>query len=179
MMEDVDIWFQDESRVGQQGSQTRVWAPKGTRPRVVKQQQFLYQYIYGAVCPAQGLGAAIIAPFANHKCLELHLQEIGHHVPEGRHAIVIMDSAGWHKAKDLQVPKNITLLNLPPYAPELNPQECVWKYIKDHELANRVYASVEEIMQACCTAWENFVKNPNLITSIASRPWLSFNDTYF
>lgn len=90
LLSKIDIWFQDESRVGQQGSQTRLWAKVGTRPRVVKQQQFLYQYIYGAVCPAQGIGASIVVPYANHDCLQHHLQEIAYHVPKGRHGVVIM-----------------------------------------------------------------------------------------
>jgi len=75
-LEQVDIWFQDEARVGQQGTQTRIWARKGTRPRVVKQQQFLCQYIFGAVCPTQKSCAAIIVPCANHHGLEEHLEEI-------------------------------------------------------------------------------------------------------
>ena len=58
--DDVDIWFQDETRVGQQGSRTRIWAEKGTRPRVVKQQQFLSQYIFGAINPSNGLCSALI-----------------------------------------------------------------------------------------------------------------------
>ena len=74
-MEKVDIWFQDETRIGQQGSQTRIWAKTGTRPRVVKQQQFLYMYIFGAVCPAQQTCGAIIAPYVSHNVLEEHLKD--------------------------------------------------------------------------------------------------------
>ena len=50
----VDIWSQDESRVGQQGSLTRIWAKRGTRPRKVRQQQFISTYIYGAACHDTG-----------------------------------------------------------------------------------------------------------------------------
>jgi transposase len=168
-MDQVDIWFQDETRVGQQGSLTRIWAPKGTRPRVVRQQQFLYTYIFGAVCPSQGTCAGLILPHANGEGLELHLKEISYHVPEGRHAVVILDQAGWHKAQALKVPSNLSLLHLPPYAPELNPQENVWQYLKESALANRVFASSEHLIQACVQAWN--LLTPQLITSIASRNW--------
>lgn len=95
----VDIWFQDESRIGQQGSQTRMWAKRGTRPRVVKQQQFLYQYIYGAVCPSQKTCAALVLPYANQHGMQEHLEEISSHVPQGRHGVVVMDQAGWPSNK--------------------------------------------------------------------------------
>ena len=71
----VDVWFQDESRIGQQGSQTRIWAPTGTRPRVVKQQQFLYSYIFGAVCPAQKTCAALVVPYVSYEILKAQLHE--------------------------------------------------------------------------------------------------------
>ena len=169
----MDIWFQDEARVGQQGTQTRIWARKGTRPRVVKQQQFLYQYIFGAVCPTQKSCAAIVVPCANHYGLEEHLKEISFHIPKKRHGVVIMDRAGWHTKVDIQCPDNISFLFLPAYAPELNPQENVWQHLKDTYLANRVFHSSQEIIDACCDAWNSFAKSPELIASITFRKWIS------
>jgi hypothetical protein len=130
-LEKVDIWFQDETRGGQQGSQTRIWARKGTRPRIAKQQQFLSQYIFGAVCPSQKACAGLVFPTVNHHNLEKHLQEIACHIPEGRHAVVIMDQAGWHVKNQLVITNNMSILYLPARSPELNPQENVWQYIKD------------------------------------------------
>ncbi len=171
----MDIWFQDEARVGQQGTQTRIWARKGTRPRVVKQQQFLCQYIFGAVCPTQKSCAAIIVPCANHQGLEEHLKEISFHIPEGRHAVVVMDRAGWHTKLNIKVPSNISFLFLPPYAPELNPQENVWQHLRDTYLANRVFHSSDDIIDICCNAWTSFANSPSLISSITSRPWASLH----
>lgn len=170
-MSQVDIWFQDESRVGQQGSQTRIWAQKGTRPRVVKQQQFLSEYIYGAVCPAKQLCAGIVMPDADSFGFGKHLEEISITVPKGRHAVVVMDRAGWHVAKSICVPKNITIVHLPPYSPELNPQEQVWQYIKDNYLSNRVFENIQEIIQACCFAWSEFSQKTELIKSLTTRDW--------
>ena len=137
----------------------------------MKQQQFLYMYIFGAVCPAQKTCGAIVAPYVSHKILEEHLKEISAHVPGGRHALLIMDRAGWHCAKDLKIPKNISLLHLPPYSPELNPQEQIWQYLKDKFLSNRVFKNTEEIVEACCDAWNKLANNPMKIESIAYRNW--------
>ena len=79
----VEVWFQDEARVGQQGTLTRVWARKGTRPRLVKQQQFINSYIFGAVCPEKDKGAALVLPTADTSSMKRHLQEISIHVQEG------------------------------------------------------------------------------------------------
>ena len=59
------------------------------------------------------------------------------------HAVLIMDQAGWHKAKKLLVPDNITILYLPPYSPELNPVERLWAYMRSHYLANHAYREYE------------------------------------
>jgi len=137
----------------------------------VKQQQFIAEYIFGAVCPAQESVAAIIVPYANQDALIRHLEEIACHVPAGRHAVVVMDQAGWHSTKRLEIPKNISILHLPPYSPELNPQEQVWQYLKDHFLANRVFNDRKDIQKACCNAWNIFAQNTNLIRSLTSRKW--------
>ncbi len=169
--DEIDVWFQDETRIGQQGSQTRLWAQTGTRPRIVKQQQFLYSYIFGAVCARQKSCAAIVAPHVNHDVMSLHLQEISTQIPLGRHAIVVMDRAGWHCAKELILPSNISVMHLPAYSPELNPQEQVWQYLKDNFLSNRIFKNAEEIVDACCNAWNNFANDPDRIASLTQREW--------
>lgn len=170
-MKDVDIWFQDETRIGQQGSRTRIWAEKGTRPRVVKQQQFLYQYIFGAINPSSGASAALILPLVNTECLELHLIEIANTIPDNRHAVLIMDCASWHRGIKLKIPNKISILHLPPYSPELNPQENIWRYLKDTFLSNRVFNDIDDITDACCDAWNAIANNHTLITSIGYRSW--------
>jgi transposase len=85
----------------------------------------MYQYIFGAVCPEEQGAAAIIAPSANTATMQLHLDEISLHIPEGKHGVIIMDRAGWHRNQILRIPKNMSILYLPPYSPELNVQEPV------------------------------------------------------
>src|SRR3954468_7622613 len=122
----VEIWFQDEARVGQQGTLTRVWARRGTRPRAPRDRRYAWAYLFGAVCPERAVGAGLVLPYANTKATGLHLAEIGRQVPPGAHAVVVLDGAGWHAAGGLALPENLTLLPLPRYSPELNPVENVW-----------------------------------------------------
>ena len=99
-LSDVDIWFQDEARIGQQGTVTRLWAIKGTRPRVVRQQQFKYTYIFGAVCPARDEAVGLGLPYANMKTMEMHLEHISMRIPKGRHGVIVLDQAGWQVVYD-------------------------------------------------------------------------------
>jgi transposase len=85
---------------------------------------------------------------------------------------VVLDGAGWHATGGrLQVPNNISLLHLPPYAPELNPQENVWAFLRANKLANRVYDTYNAIVDACCDAWTWLTDQPERIQSIATRGW--------
>ena len=171
LLENTEIWFQDETRIGQQGSLTRSWAIKGSRPRVVRQRQFLSAYLYGAICPTRQKAAALIMPYVNSACMSQHLAEIATQVSEGHHAIVVVDRASWHTSDKLTIPNTITLLPLPAYSPELNPQENVWQWLKSRHLANRVFSSFDAIVDAATDAWNCFVKKPELIESIGTREW--------
>ncbi|KZN71090.1 hypothetical protein N477_25760, partial [Pseudoalteromonas luteoviolacea H33-S] len=115
------LWFQDEVRCGQQNPTTRIWAKTGTRPRIVKQQQFEYGYLFGAVCPATGQTEALVSPFVNKEAMTQHMRQISQATPIGRHAVVIIDGAGWHTHDTASEFSNLTLIKLPPYSPELNP----------------------------------------------------------
>ena len=168
-MEQVDLWFQDETRIGQQGSTSRMWARKGTRPRALKQQQFTYAYLYGAVCPSTGQAVGLILPNANTVCMNLHIDEISRSLAEDRHAYILMDGAGWHQASLNR--DNVTIVKIPPYSPELNPCEQVWQYIKDKWLKNRCYTDYDDILGVATEAWTNFTTEEGRIQSLCSRDW--------
>jgi DDE superfamily endonuclease len=89
----LEIWWQDEARVGQQGTTTRVWAERGSRPSAPKDCRYAWAYLFGAVCPARGVGAGLVLPAANTAMMNLHLAEISAQVVQGAHAVVIMDGA--------------------------------------------------------------------------------------
>jgi transposase len=170
-IEQVDIWFQDEMRIGQRGTQTRLWARKGTRPRVVRQQQSESAYIFGAVCPQCDVAVGLVLPFANTQTMALHLEAISLAVPPGRHAVLILDQAGWHTTLKLPQLPNLSLLTLPAGSPELNPAEQVWQQLRDRSLANRCYDNYEQIIDACCDAWNKFTQIPGAIRSLCTRSW--------
>ncbi len=129
-------------------------------------------YLFGAICPARGVGAAIIMPTANAEAMSEHLLEISTQVARNAHAVLLCDGAGWHQTGErLQVPDNITLLPLPPYAPELNPMENVWEYLRANKLCNRVWDSYEDIINACKQAWNFLINDPDRIRSIGHRDW--------
>src|SRR5436309_11541893 len=167
----VEIWFQDEARVGQQGTLTRVWARRGARPRAPRDRRYAWAYLFGAVCPERAVGAALVLPYANTEATGLHLAEIGHHVAPGAHAVVVLDGAGWHGAGDLAVPENVTLLPLPSYAPELNPVEHVREYLRQNKLGLRVWPDYEAIVATCCDAWNWLLATPDRLASITRREW--------
>ena len=174
-LEDVEIWFQDEARVGQRGTVTRLWAIKGTRPRAIRQQQFEYAYIFGAVCPQRDVAVGLVLPTVNNEGMKVHLQPISAEVKEGKHAILILDRAAWHTTKKLKGFPNITLLPLPAAAPELNPVEQLWQQLRDRYLSNRSYKDYEEIVKSCCEAWNNYVDVPGAIRQLCSREWAKIN----
>lgn len=167
----MDVWFEDEARVGQQGTMTRVWAKKGTRPRVIRQQQFTYAYIFGAVCPCQDKAVGSVMPQVNTKAMQAHLDLIAQQVPVGRHAVVVMDRAGWHTTSKLKNYAHLSIVLLPPASPELNPTEQVWQQLRDRYLANRCYADYEDIVDSSCDAWNQFVDEPGSIKKLCTRSW--------
>jgi transposase len=172
----IEIWFQDEARVGQKGSLEYIWAPVGSRPPMVRDNRHDSAYLFGAICHARQVGAAIIMPTVNAEAMSEHLKEISVQVTPGAHAVVVCDGAGWHQQGErLRVPDNITLLPLPPYSPELNPMENIWDYLRGNKLSKRVWQSYEAIVAACKDAWLFLIGDLERIDSVAHRAWAWVN----
>jgi hypothetical protein len=168
----VEIWFTDEARVGQQGTLTRIWARRGTRPRAPRDRRYAWAYLFGAVCPERAVGAGLVLPFANTEAMRLHLQEVSRQVTPGAHAVLVLDGAGWHGLAALgELPRNLTLLSLPRYSPELNPVENVWEYLRQNQLSLRVWPDYPAIVATCCTAWNALMAMPERLASITRREW--------
>ena len=161
--------------MGQKNGQTRIWARKGTRPRLPADQRYKSAYLFGAICPARGTGAALMMPFANTQAMQMHLDEISRHIAPGAHGVVLMDRAGWHTTAKLAVPSNLTIILLPSRSPELNPVENVWQYLRSNWLSNRAFDDHEAILEAGCDAWNKLIAQPATITSIGSRKWANID----
>ena len=103
--------------------------------------------------------------------MQWHLDEIATQVMPGAHAVILLDQAGWHLSGNLTIPANITLLPLPPRAPELNPVENVWQFLRDNWLSNHVFKTYDDIVAHCCDAWNKLIDQPWKIMSIGHRTW--------
>ena len=141
------------------------------RPSAPQDQRTASTYIFGAICPGDGKGAALVLPACNTEAMNLHLAEIAAEVAPGKHAALVVDQAGWHLSAGLVVPDNITLVVLPPKCPELNPAENVWQFMRDNWLSNRVFASYTDLVDHCCEAWNKLIERPWTIMSIGLRDW--------
>ena len=172
----IEIWFSDEARVGQKGTLTYVWAPIGSRPAMVRDNRHDSAYLFGAICPARAVGAAVIMPSAHAEAMNEHLTEISSQVSPNAHAVLLLDQAGWHQTGGrLEVPGNLTLVPLPPYSPELNSMENVWEYLRGNKLCRLVWDNYDAILNACKEAWNFFIADPDRIRSIGTRQWACVN----
>ena len=135
----IEIWFQDEMRLGQKNTRVRQWAHKGTRPRQPADQHYQNAYLFAVICPARGTGAAIMMPAADTHAMQCHLDEISRTVASRAHAVILMDQAGWHTTPALNIPENISLVFLLPKSPELNPVENIWQFMRQTWRATLVF----------------------------------------
>jgi transposase len=165
------VWFEDEARIGQQGTLTRCWAQSGTRPTAVKQTEYEWVYLFGAVNPLTGASSALLSPSVNTDYMNHHLRFISEQVDSNVQVVLIVDNAGWHSAKTLRIPRNITLFYLPAYSPELNPVERLWSYLKSHFLSNRAYSDYDDLFSACREAWNRLTDQQ--LCSICQTEWLT------
>jgi hypothetical protein len=164
-------------RLGQKNGIVRQWARRGSRPRQPADQRYESAYLFGAICPARGTGAALALPYADTQAMQLHLDEISSTVARGAHAVLLLDRAGWHTTSSIVVPRNLTLIFLPSRAPELNPVENIWQYLRQTWLSNRVFDTYEAIIDAACDAWNRLMAQPSAITSIGRRDWAHLGQT--
>jgi transposase len=158
-------------RVGQKNKLTYRWARKGTRPRAAHDQRTRSAYLFGAICPERGKGAAWVLPYCNTQATQLHLKEIARRVAPGAHGVVILDQAGWHTTKKLKLPDNLTLMPLPPRSPELNPAENIWQFMRQNWLSDLIFKDYDDIVDHCCSAWNKLTSQPWKIMSIGTREW--------
>jgi hypothetical protein len=169
--ERVALWFMDEARIGQQGRLCHRWWLRGRRPPGRRDKRFASAYLFAAVEPATGAEVALVLPEATTVAMNLFLAEFGRSLAEGVHAVLVLDRAGWHGAKALEVPANVTLVPLPPYSPQLNPVERVWLYLRERFLSLRVFRDYRAIVDACCAAWNRLVAEPGRLRSLCDQPW--------
>lgn len=115
---------------------------------------------------------ALIMPYVDTAAMQEFLDRFAATLAGDEHAVLVLDQAGWHGARALRAPDNITLVALPPYSPELNPVERVWLYLKERFLSHRLHADYDAIADAACNAWNRLRAETGRLTSLCSYSWI-------
>ena len=163
--------LQDEGRFGRISTPQRCWAPRGVRPCVPSQIVREYTYAYAAVSPHDGTLDSLILPQVGEQAMSIFLREVSNRHPD-EFILMVMDGAGWHKAKALIVPANMALIFLPPYSPELNPVEHIWDHIREDGFRNKAFNSIEAVEDQLMQSLEALEKDPALVASMTGFPWI-------
>jgi transposase len=169
----VRIYFEDEARFGTQGTITRVWAPRGSRPRAVRQNGRQWLYVLMAVCVGTGATSALIISGLDTEVLNLFLEQLAKELPDGVHAVLIWDGAGYHTSGDLVVPGNVSLIQLPPYSPELNPVENLWHYLRAHHWSNRPYEGYKGLEMEAIRSLRAVCEDAERIKSLCNADYVT------
>ncbi len=162
------VYFQDESRFGLMTVLRRAITRKGVKPVGPYQHRFIYRYCYGLIEPLSGDKFFVTAPQVNTLFFEFMLQEFSRHEPQV-YKIIFLDKAGYHRAKDLQVPTNIRLVYLPSSNPELNPVERFWREMKD-KVAFHNFNDEQQLELWITTTINNY--SPTQIASLTSYEYI-------
>ena len=167
----VRLMFQDEARFGRMVRIRRCWAPTPQRPVVDNGYEREFQYVYGAVSPMEGELDWMICSVMNTDHMGKFLAQVS--AAHARDFIVmVVDGASSHVAKDLVIPENIRLHRLPPYSPELNPQEHLWDEIREKEFPNRVFSDMSGVVRTLKTGLPRLAADKARVRSICAWPWI-------
>lgn len=165
------LMFQDEARFGRISDTCYCWAKKPLRPRVKAMLTHQYTYAYGAVSPQDGRFDSLVLPHVNGTCMQLFITEIAGRYPNDN-VVMVLDGAGWHRKADFRIPSNLRLLFLPPYSPELNPQEHLWDELREKYFHNHAFDSLDALENQLVAGLQHLETNPLTVKSITGWPWI-------
>ena len=174
----IELWSQDEHRIGLKPILRRVWARKGTRVRAVVRPRYQWMYLYGFVEPQSGKTSWLLMPTVNTAAFSLALSAFAQEQAVGpnKHLLLVLDQAGWHKSAELKIPQGLHLLFLPSHSPELQPAERLWP-LSNEPLANRVLTSLDELEQLQAERCRWLQAHPEMIRDRTSFHWWPSLDT--
>ena len=165
------LMFQDEARFGRMVRPRRCWAPAPLRPVISNGYERQFVYVYGAVSPVQGELDWWLCREMNTVRRGEFLQQVSQAHPREL-IVMVLDGASSHKAKHLTIPDNIRLLALPPYAPELNPQEHVWDELREKGFPNRVFNHLEAVIRQLEQGLPGLATDSKRLRSLTAWPWI-------
>lgn len=165
----VRLMFQDEAGFGRINKPKYCWCQKGVRPSVPCHHIREYRYVYGAVEPATGESCFLVMPYCNTVCMNLFLRHLSKQFPDDI-ILLCCDGAAWHKSGTLCIPENIRLFFIPPYTPEMNPIEQIWKELRKRGFRNEIFASLDKVVLRLCDTICSLTSFD--IFSITARSWI-------
>jgi hypothetical protein len=168
----VELWAEDEARLGLRPIARRVWAVKGRRPTAHGRTRYRWLYVYGFVHPASGRNLELILPAADTDWMAAALEEFARWADPGgiKLLVVLVDNAGWHVAERLIPPPNVVLHRLPPCTPELQPAEPLWPLVRE-AVANEGYddlGAMEPVLVERCR-W--LIDHPETVRGAVGFGW--------
>lgn len=161
--------FQDEAGFGRINKPKYCWCEKGIRPCVPCHHIREYRYAYGAVEPLSGESFFLILPYCNTDCMKIFLRELSMQYPD-EIILLCCDGAAWHKSAGLEIPDNIILYHIPPYTPEMNPIEQIWKELRKRGFRNEIFATLNKVVERLCDTICSLKHSD--IQSITARKWI-------
>ena len=167
--QNVRVMFQDEAGFGRINKPKRCWCRKGKRPSTPCHHIREYRYAYGAVEPSTGEGFFLVMPYCNTVCMNVFLKKLSQEYPNDR-ILLICDGARWHKSQGLEIPDNIHIDFIPPYTPEMNPIEQIWKELRARGFKNEIFASLDAVVKRLCQVIRDL--SADVIRSITARKWI-------
>ena len=165
----VRLMFEDEAGFGRINKPKRCWCAKGQRPSVPCHHIREYRYAFGAVEPLSGESFFLTMPNCDTICTNVFLEKLSKQFPNDV-ILLVCDGAAWHKSKALRCPENIHLLSIPPYTPEMNPIEQIWKQIRSMGFRNEVFNSLSDVMDRLCETI--CMLTTDMVRSITGRKWI-------
>jgi hypothetical protein len=165
------LMFQDEARFGRISDVRHCWDKKPHRPMVRAMVTQQYTYAYGAVSPVDGRFDSLILPWVSGECMQLFLDEMAARYPD-ENIVMVLDGAGWHKNQAIELAENMRTIFLPPYSPELNPQEHVWDELREKFFHNRAFDSMDALEMQLESGLKSLESNPDRMRSVAGWRWI-------
>lgn len=165
----VRLMFEDEASFGRINKPKYCWCYEGLRPTVPCHHIREYRHAYGAVDPLNGDFFSLVMPYCNTDCMNVFLEKLSEAFPKD-FILLPLDGARWHQSGGLRVPQNIELFVLPPYTPEMNPIEQIWKEIRKRGFRNEIFQTLEKVVERlsniiCSLSCET-------VKSITGRQWI-------
>jgi transposase len=169
----VEVWYQDEARLGLKPIVRRVWARRGQRPRAPRQTRYAWVYVYGFVHPERGETYWLILPTVSIEAMTLALREFARDAGAGpaKQVVLVLDQAGWHTSGKVTTPAGITLMPLPAKTPELQPAERLWPLVREG-VANQAFPDVDALQTRLVERCLQLRQVPEQIRALTRYHWL-------